>query len=230
MFGNPPCIVKLFCIPSARRTFGNPLRGGSVKDTPKPTGRPPLAPGEGKKYPLAIRSTRELKAALVKASQTSGRSMAQEIEHRLEQSLYDQRHLGDALELGFGRQAAGLMLLIGCVIKPLLTRRPARGRVPGLSGHRAFAEMSEAINALLELLDPKGEPAWLRDLAKYEGPDAVETAVGTALPVAFPDDFDDDNPVWSPVIRAWLGDAMARLQKRLRPLLDGEQPRWAESE
>jgi hypothetical protein len=197
-----------------------------MQHTGKPTGRPPLAPGEGKKYPLSIRSTRELKAALVKASQASGRSMAQEIEHRLEQSLDDQRHLADALELSFGRQAAGLMLLLGCVMKPLLSRRPARGRVPGLSGHRAFAEMSDAINALLQLLDPRGEPAWLHDLAAYEGPDAVEWAAGMALPTVFPDEPDlDDNPIWGPVIRAWLGDAvMVRLQKRLTPLLESTRP------
>ena len=202
-----------------------------MQHTPKPTGRPRLAPGEGKKYPLSIRTTRELKAALVKASQASGRSMAQEMEHRLEQSLDDERHLADALELGFGRQAAGLMLLIGCVIKPLLSQRPARGRVSGLAGHRAFAEMTNAINALLELLDPRGEPQWLRDLTEDEGPAAVEAALGTALPIVFPDQLDDDNPVWSPTIRAWLGDAViARLQKRLTSMSEFMQQQWAESE
>jgi hypothetical protein len=199
-----------------------------MENTAKPGGRPALAPGEGKKYPLAIRSTRELKAALVKASQASGRSMAQEIEHRLEQSLDDERHLADALELGFGRQAAGLMLLIGCVIKPLLAQRPARGRVPGLSGHRAFAEMSDAINALLELLNPRGEPAWLGYLTERDGPAAVETVLQTALPITFPGELDDDNIVWSPVIRAWLGEAViTRLQKRLTSILELTQQQWA---
>jgi len=199
-----------------------------MQRTAKPTGRPRLPPGEGKNSVLSLRTTRQLKAALVKASQDVGRSLAADVEHRLQQSLDDERHLVDALELGFGRQAAGLMLLIGCLIKPLLAQRPARGRVAGLSGRRAFAEMSEAIYTLLSLLDPTTSPAWLYDMTANDGTEAEEAAVGTALPIAFPDDYDDDNPVWSPAIRAWLGDAvMARLQKRLNPLLLVELDRRA---
>jgi hypothetical protein len=50
-------------------------------------GRPPLAPEEGKRYPLGIRTTKALRDALLSASRASGRSLAQEIEFRLERSF-----------------------------------------------------------------------------------------------------------------------------------------------
>jgi len=56
---------------------------------PKPRGRPPLPPGEGKRTPLTIRSTQALKEELVKAAKASGRSLAQEIELRLVRSLIE---------------------------------------------------------------------------------------------------------------------------------------------
>ena len=46
-------------------------------------GRPPLAPGEGKRYPIGVRTTKQLKERLEQARLESGRSLAQEIEHRL---------------------------------------------------------------------------------------------------------------------------------------------------
>jgi hypothetical protein len=43
--------------------------------------------------------------------------LAQEIELRLERSLDGQHHLAEVLELGFGRQVAGIMLAMGYVMK-----------------------------------------------------------------------------------------------------------------
>ena len=50
-------------------------------------GRPALPPEEGKRYPLGIRTTKALRDALLSASRASGRSLAQEIEFRLEHSF-----------------------------------------------------------------------------------------------------------------------------------------------
>jgi hypothetical protein len=60
-----------------------------MTNPPRPRGRPPLPAGEAKRYPLAIRSTKEMKDALVRAAKLSGRSLAQEIEYRLERSLQE---------------------------------------------------------------------------------------------------------------------------------------------
>jgi hypothetical protein len=52
-------------------------------------GRPALPAEEGKRYPLGIRTTKALRDALLTASRASGRSLAQEIEFRLERSLLE---------------------------------------------------------------------------------------------------------------------------------------------
>jgi hypothetical protein len=50
-------------------------------------GRPALPPDAGKRHPLGIRTTRQLKDLLENAANSSGRSVAAEIEHRLERSF-----------------------------------------------------------------------------------------------------------------------------------------------
>src|ERR1700730_1600545 len=82
-------------------------RGGWPERTPEP----------GERVPMSFRVTPGFKAKLDRAAKDSGRSLAQEIELRLERSLDEERHLTDALELGFGRQVAALMLAIGYVAR-----------------------------------------------------------------------------------------------------------------
>jgi hypothetical protein len=60
--------------------------GGLDRPVPR-RGRPPLPPEDGKRYPLGIRTTKALRERILKASRASGRSLAQEIEFRLEQSF-----------------------------------------------------------------------------------------------------------------------------------------------
>jgi hypothetical protein len=50
----------------------------------RPRGRPALPAEKGKRYAIGIRTTKALKDALLSASRASGRSLAQEIEFRLE--------------------------------------------------------------------------------------------------------------------------------------------------
>jgi hypothetical protein len=54
---------------------------------PKRRGRPALPVERGKRYPLGIRVTAEVKAAVQAAAVASGRSQAQEVEIRLEWSV-----------------------------------------------------------------------------------------------------------------------------------------------
>jgi TraY domain len=46
-----------------------------------------------KRYPLNMRTTKQVRDRLAKAADKSGRSLAQEVEFRLERSLYVERHL-----------------------------------------------------------------------------------------------------------------------------------------
>ena len=62
--------------------------------------RAKLPPGEGKQSPLNMRTTRELRERLEGAAADSGRSLTQEVEHRLKQSFSDH----DARLQGFGSE------------------------------------------------------------------------------------------------------------------------------
>jgi hypothetical protein len=66
----------------------------ATEKTKRTRGRPALPPDAGKRYPLAIRTTRELKERIERASRVSGRSVTQEIEHRLERTFEDDASLG----------------------------------------------------------------------------------------------------------------------------------------
>ena len=59
-----------------------------------------LPPGEGKRVPLNMRTTRELRGDIERAAADSGRSLVQEVEHRLKQSFSDP----DARLQGFGSE------------------------------------------------------------------------------------------------------------------------------
>jgi hypothetical protein len=166
----------------------------------------------------------------LRASEQSGRSLAQEIELRLERSLDDQRHLAEVLELGFGRQVAGIMLTMGYVMKEVLFADDTVRQPDGwLSSPRAFREVTQSINALLQVIDPDACPPVLAELrgileeGKVGDDIAKLDALNVAEAIAFPNlpvDLELVDIPWAAVIRRWLGDAaIARLKDRL-----GESP------
>ena len=73
---------------------GSPGQGASSAP-PKRRGRPNLPAGEGKRYALGLRTTKELRDLLQQAADSSGRSLAQEIEFRLERSFERERTLAE---------------------------------------------------------------------------------------------------------------------------------------
>jgi hypothetical protein len=83
--------ASLICDKSAAdksRTGGKDMAVGS--DDRRQRGRPALPEGAGKRYSLGIRTTKELRDALKAAAEASGRSVAHEIEQRLERSFTDE--------------------------------------------------------------------------------------------------------------------------------------------
>lgn len=56
---------------------------------PKPMGRPKKPDSEAKRYPLGMRTTLEMQRKMQDAARASGRSVAQEVEFRLERSFRD---------------------------------------------------------------------------------------------------------------------------------------------
>jgi hypothetical protein len=81
-------------------------------------GRPTTAPKEGEKATLGIRASAKLKARLDDAAKASARSLSQEAEIRLEASFRSEDLLSQVLRLAYGRQLAGLLMMIGRAMRP----------------------------------------------------------------------------------------------------------------
>jgi hypothetical protein len=76
----------------------------------KARGRPALPPEKGKRHAVGIRTTREVKDLLQRAADLSGRSLAQEIEYRLEASFQTEDAFG-------GPRTAALLRSLGAAAR-----------------------------------------------------------------------------------------------------------------
>ena len=141
----------------------------------KRIGRPPLGPKEGKRAPLSIRTTLDLRADLEKASKASGRSLAQEVEHRLEQSF---RHEARAAEIAqtarreaFGSESRYKLMLILAGLIGLIEER--HGHRSWLSDRPTFRGLKAAVVAFLDSMGPKRQrgkgPLHDVDFSEIEG-------------------------------------------------------------
>jgi hypothetical protein len=170
---------------------------------------------------MSFRVTPGFKATLDQAANESGRSLAQEIELRLERSLDEGRRLSDILEIIFGRQAAGLLLAIGLLINDLApVRRP--GDIGWLSDPEAFRVILESIELLLQAIDPNAHPtAWAVLRRSIRDADQGNAALhASVMAMAIADHELEDIEDWSPAllqtIRSGLGESVsARLRDRL---------------
>jgi TraY domain len=121
---------------------------------PAQKGRPrKKAPKPGERVSLGLRVTAEMKAALDEAAARSGRSQSQEAEFRIERSFYDQQILYDALELAYGSSVAGMMLVLGDVMR-LVMRHGDILRAPWDERSETFDQAVAGINAILTALRP----------------------------------------------------------------------------
>jgi hypothetical protein len=177
-------------------------------------GRPPHTDENAKRASFNTRLRSALKLSLEAAASREGRSLSEEIEFRLERSLEEERHLVDALELGFGRQVAGVMLAIGHVMK--VTERPDWL----FDNFEAFRVTVNAINLLLAVIDPGGDPgAWARLRQAFDDPvgdpEMFASVVAGAIVDPEQEEYADLGPL-IPIIRNWLGTVLiARLRQRL---------------
>jgi hypothetical protein len=177
-------------------------------------GWPARTPEPGERVAMSFRVTPEFKAKLDRTAQTSGRSLAQEVEFRLERSFDEERHLAEALELAFDRQVAGLMLAIGCVMK-----EAERRRGDWLSDPEAFRVVADSIKIWLEAIDPVARPkTWAKLRKALVEADTEKIPELSALSVAagLSDEPIIDLGLWISTVRKWLGvSAIARLKDRL---------------
>ena len=139
-------------------------------------------PDGGKRHPLNMRTTHAVREKLERAATDSGRSLAQEVEHRLEKSFEREGLLPEVLELAYGRQLAGLLMALGWAMRDA-------GRMAGFHKHAtleaseqwtddpyAYDQAMKAVGAILVAARPEGDPTpperkhpALAALARYGG-------------------------------------------------------------
>jgi hypothetical protein len=170
-----------------------------------------LQPGE--RVPMSFRVTPEFKDRLDCAKAGSGRSLAQEIELRLDQSLRDEHQAELFSELHYGRELAGLLVVIGRALKDSGTHAAAQatGRIEAadnwLSNRSAFDEAKRAVDRLFEKLRPPEEQTAPLPITRHLG-----ERVADSLLRAIGNQTSSFMEVWAAPVRARLGAVAARVR------------------
>jgi hypothetical protein len=118
----------------------------------------------GKRFPLNMRTTFEVRTQLEAAAKASGRSLAQEAEYRIERTFLDQRSLCEALDLAYGAEPAGLLLVMGEVMKDAGRSAGAfatgslHGAETWWDNAYAFDQAAQAATKILDAAKPDGAP------------------------------------------------------------------------
>jgi hypothetical protein len=145
-------------------------------------GRPNKPATPGKLSALGLRVTAEVKDLLDVAAKQSGRTQSGEAERRIEATFRSEQQLSQGLDLVYGEQIAGLLTVIGRVLRDVgpaahaASTRALEVAPDWLSNPFAFDQAVKAIGAVMEVLRPDGErvPAHLRSPLVVMGNDMNE--------------------------------------------------------
>ena len=102
-------------------------------------------------------------ATLVQRAAANGRSLSEEAEALIEYALQAGDLLDQVLDLRFGRQAAGLLLLLGSILRDtgnhagFMKTRTLAGASEWLDVPFAFDQAKQAVDAVFEALYPAGD-------------------------------------------------------------------------
>jgi hypothetical protein len=186
-------------------------------------GRPPLPAEEAKRYPLGIRTTRELKQFLEHEAALSHRSVAQEIEYRLERSRHGDGWAEGAYDHAFGRRNFGVLLLLGEILGAANRLEGVFSQPFWLDDPSEFEAVSRALMRVLAALRPSGP----LDLTPDEDKELSRLAARYSEPVLMmaADENPERRPGWATKLRDKLGAAtLKRLVQWTRP---EEREGWA---
>ncbi len=199
------------------------MKSPSESAVSRPRGRPAKHPTEGKRIPLGLRVTAQIKQRLDDAAAKNGRSQSQEAELRLERSFERQDLLPETLALAFGQEAGGLLMAAGMVMTTVgsdagrdLSRKTRTEPRNWIDDPYAF---DQALRAMIDMLDrarPPGDPATdairrLRSDARpiiYAGELAM--AIDGTGKSAWADAFFEERNIQA--IRSMLGKVALRLR------------------
>jgi hypothetical protein len=135
-----------------------------LKATAQPrSGKPPRYTKP--RVAIASRLQVPLHEQLKLEAELAGRSISEEIEHRLARLFSDERSMLDALDYMYGPENAALLTVLGELIKtidfwaPMLAATKKQpGNATWLTDPFLFEETLRALNSFLEMLRPDGHP------------------------------------------------------------------------
>jgi hypothetical protein len=182
-------------------------------------------PSVGERVPLGLRVTPEMKARLDAAAELAGRSQSQEAEFRLERSFDRGDLLPDVLSLAYGRQMAGILMMLGVTMDDVAdlhvnTRRRhwRRSDLHWTEDPAAFELARLVAITLLSALRPAGDTRRL--IRRRDAEKAVEILNELLRAVRLGSKARDDpfftappSPPWcdANIIRALLGPIAKRI-------------------
>lgn len=155
---------------------------------PRRIGRPTKPVSPGKRASLGLKVTAEIKQRLDEAAVANGRTQSQEAEARLEQSFGAENLLPQTLDLKFEGVTAGLLLLLGLVVKSVtfhaarVTPRPFERQEDWVRDPRIFAEVEAATKRVLEELRPPGDAGPACDIGRRMAEIAIRLIRAPELP------------------------------------------------
>lgn len=153
---------------------------------PRRKGRPPKKGEPGVRASLGLKVTSDIKRRLDAAARANGRTQSQEAEARLERSFQEELLLPQLMDLAYGRQTAGLLMLIGSALRTALPffvwmeggeTKSERPPSNWLHLPQAYRQAKGMISTILGKLDPLGpdnapapewQDAYARDVAAEE--------------------------------------------------------------
>lgn len=115
-----------------------------VKASKPRRGRPKIAPSKRRNRNFTFRGRADLHDKLRRAALDSGRSHSQEVEFRLERSFAGQSAMIEVMEMTFGRDLAGLLLMLGHAMKDAGTH-VAFSETFTIEGARAWLDNPAAV-------------------------------------------------------------------------------------
>jgi hypothetical protein len=132
-----------------------------MKKAKKSGGRPARHAGERLSKNRTFRVRGQLDEQLADAAARAGRSVSEEIEYRLDRSFVDGQMLVSAAEIAFGSDAAGLVMVIGDVMRT--TAQSAADELKRENGHEGWTEdpevydqVAKAVAEVFEQHSPRG--------------------------------------------------------------------------
>lgn len=149
---------------------------------PAHRGRPTAPRKPGQRSTLSLRLTAELFGELDRLAKEQGRPISQEAEIRLWASFRNQASLKESLEATFGPDAAGLLMLLGRLMRGAPGVRGLHIEDHWASDPTAFHTAEREITQVLKRLRPPGDPLPLAGESPENRADRLLVALGKIEP------------------------------------------------